>query len=282
MARSVNNIKVALYNTAEPVDIQVSDGDFNPMDASVLQLKIMDMGGNVLWTDDYFMPGTNIIKPSDTVGYYYYNFGGQVPNDQTTQLGDFLAQWTIVGEPGTLPQNVVQSIKVVSPSIFGVLPYLRLLIDKARKTVDSSNDVFLGYTDSNLIMFLEGGLQIINAYQPETGAFNIYNFPWKDFRHIALESALMSGVMSQQLFAIDTDMPNYSDQGATFVIAHQPQLAAMLNQITQRLDKAIPLMKLQFVSTGSIHIEQGPTFRLAQLLQAAPTGALFRNMYFKS
>jgi hypothetical protein len=240
-----------------------------------------------LWTDTYpaVLPATtNIVKPTGTTGYYYYPFGtiisSPTTNGQTENIGDYIFQWiiTVSGQP---IQTLMQNVKVIDAQTMYNIPYLRLMIDKSRKAVDATNDVFLGYTDAQLVMYMEGGLQIINGYQPEGTSFNLTNYPWQYYRHIANEAALMAGVLSQQLFAIDTDLPNYTDQGTTFVIAHQPQLAALLNQISQRLDKAIPAMKFQFVSTGSIHIEQGPNFRLAQLLTAAPSGSLFRNLYFK-
>ena len=175
----------------------------------------------------------------------------------------------------------MQNVKVITPLVVQNLPYLKLLIDKARKMVDPSNQVYLGYTDPQLIMYMEDAMNLINGYQPETvSGFTLNNFPWQTFRHIANETALMVGVLSQQLFAIDTDVPNYSDQGITFTITHQPQLAALFSSITQRLDKMIPMMKLQFVSTGSIHMEMGANFRLAVLVNSAPFGSLFRNMYF--
>ena len=105
-------------------------------------------------------------------------------------------------------------------------------------------------------------------------------FPYDTFRHVVNEAAMVAAIMSQQMFAIDTDLPNYSDQGITFVISHQPQLAAYLNMLTARLDREIQAMKLQFVSTGSIHMVQGPNYRLATLMSAAPVGSLFRNVYF--
>ncbi|KKM17779.1 hypothetical protein LCGC14_1672350, partial [marine sediment metagenome] len=105
--------------------------------------------------------------------------------------------------------------------------------------------------------------------------------PYSGYEFTLIESALMAGVMSQQLFAVDTDIPSWNDQGNAFVIQHAPQLASYLNWLAARLDKMIPMLKLNFVSSGSLHIEAGPSFRLATLLNAAPSGSLFRNIYFK-
>lgn len=177
---------------------------------------------------------------------------------------------------------ICQNVKIISHRICALLQKLRLQIDKAIKFVQNDPDdpCFLGYTDGQLVTYIEQGLQIINAYQP-SGSFTIDNYPYTTYEFTLTEASLLAGVMSQELFAIDTDVPNWSDQGNTFVIQHQPQLAQYLTWLSQRLDKIIPMLKLNFVSSGSLHIEAGPNFRLAQLIDAAPSGSLFRNVFFK-
>jgi hypothetical protein len=73
-----------------------------------------------------------------------------------------------------------------------------------------------------------------------------------------------------------------SAQGASFVIQHQPQLAQFATRLAQRLDKLIPIAKLKFVRSGSLHTEIAPNSRIQTLVSAAPNGALFRNTYFRS
>jgi hypothetical protein len=283
MATALSNIKVVLQNTIEAVDLQVTDNSFTPTAVTELKLSILDMGGNVVWSDDYFRADgtlTKIIAQPNVFGSYYYPFGSVV--GQTSSFGSYIFQWYVNTATAVVPTTIVQNVVVIPPILMYQLPYLRLMIDKSRKVVDPGHDVFLGYTDAQLIMFFESGMQIINGYQPESAVFTTFNFPWNTYRHIALETALMAGVLSQQLFAIDTDIPNYTDQGVSLVIQHQPALAALLTQITARLDNAIPRMKLQFVSTGSIHINQGPNFKLGALISASPTGSLFRNLFIRS
>lgn len=178
---------------------------------------------------------------------------------------------------------VCQNIKVITHRICALLQKLRLQIDKALKLVkdDPESPCFLGYTNGQLATYLEHGLHIINAYQP-SGVFTLDNYPYASYEFTLIEASLMAGVMSQELFAVDTDVPNWSDQGNAFVIQHQPQLAQYLNWLSQRLDKMIPMLKLNFVSSGSLHIEAGPNFRLAALIDAAPSGSLFRNVFFKA
>jgi hypothetical protein len=271
----------------QPCDIQVTDANGNPIDAAVISLKVMDLGGNVVATDNYYTPpagGTLIVKPPGTVGYYYYRFGDTnitTPLSLTTSPGQYVIQWYVQATNAYVPNIVLQNVTVYNVIAAQNIPYLRLYIDKARKLVDPANNVFLGYTDSQLLMYTQEGISMVNAYQPETQMmFDVNNFPYQPYRHIVNEAAMVAAVMSQQMFAIDTDLPNYSDQGITFVISHQPQLSQFLTTLTARLDKEIQAMKLQWVSTGSIHMVQGPNFRLATIMSAAPVGSLFRNVYF--
>ena len=202
-----------------------------------------------------------------------------------TGVAGAVAQTTLSGGIDSSEQQVVcENVKVITHRMKSLVPKLRLIIDKAIKLVnddDPSDPCFLGYKDSQLIHFLEDGLQIINVYQP-SGVFTMDNYPFNAFEFTLIEAALMAGVMSQELFAIDTDVPSWSDQGNSFVIQHQPQLAQYLNWLSARLDKMIPQLKLRFVSSGSLHIEAGPNFRLASLVAAAPSGSLFRNTFFRS
>lgn len=233
---------------------------------------------------------SRIQKPIGTTGQYYYLYGDRTAGANTGTSGqtetntscDKLFQWNVVAASGTEAVSQVQTLKVVSPRIYRIVPYFRGMLDKSVKVYDTdpANPCLLGYSDSNLIQYLEQGLHIINSYQPYPTWSTLDDFPFEMFGHTLLEASMVAGILAQQLYAIDTDMP-FSDQGNTFTISHAPQLAAMLNQITTRLDVTIPKMKLHFVNAGHLHVQQGPNWRLNQLIQAAPTGALFRNLWFR-
>lgn len=228
---------------------------------------------------------TRIVNPAS--GTYYIEWGdpnapansGTTGQSETNHTGTLLFVWEVEDIAGDLTV-VAQQARIVTGRTLSLLPGFRKLIDKSVKAVDDAQDCFLGYTDAQLIQYLEEGLTIINAYQPYPTFCTLDQYPL-EYLYVLQESALLAGVMSQQLFAIDTDIPNYSDQGNSFVIQHAPQLAAVFTTISQRLDKMIPLMKMHFVRTGSLHIQAGPNFRLAQLLQSAPNGAIFRNLFFR-
>jgi hypothetical protein len=201
------------------------------------------------------------------------------PSRETNTCIEYLFDWRVQANPASQIVHTIQKITVVSHKVVSMVPDLRSLIDKTRKMVAPESECYIGYTDANLITYLQAGLSSINAYQPSL-VFSFEDFPMA-FKQILIESALIVGVMSQQLYAVDTDIPNYSDQGTSFVITHQAQLASFLNQVTQRLDKLIPQMKLQLIQPGTIYSQMGPNFRMQSLVEAAPGGSMFRGVYFK-
>lgn len=273
---SVEPTIVVLQNTVARVSVSIQDETGVAVDPNELKLDVMDLGGTVLFSDTY--PGaTRIQRPA--VGQYYIDFGNQTTNNETDIAREWLFNWRVTLTGGGQQQNSIQKVKVIQPKLASLIPDLRLIIDKSRKLTAPDSECFLGYTEANLVSYIEGGLQTINAYQPSL-VFTIDSFPM-DYKQILIDSALITGVMSQQLYAIDTDIPNYNDQGTSFVITHQTQLASFLNQVTARLDKLIPHMKLQLISSGALHIAMGPNFRLSTIINASPTGALFRNMFFR-
>jgi len=185
-----------------------------------------------------------------------------------------------VDEDGS--STVCVSVKVIPHRLCALLNKFRLMIDKTHKFVDSNpNDpCYLGYSNGQLWQYLSGGMQIINSYQPYV-SFSFSTFPYGTYDFILLETSLLAGLLSQQLFAVDTDIPQWNDSGNAFVLSHSPQIAQYVNFLSQRLDKLIPQFKLHFVNSGSIHVQMGPNYRLQQLIDAAPGGALFRNLYAK-
>ena len=231
---------------------------------------------------------TRIVKPTATIGQYYLYYGdpaapiNSVAQSETAILGDRLFHWDVLGAVGSERVHVIQIAKVVSATVIRMLSYFRVQIDKALKltSVDPSEFCPLGYTDSDLVAYLVGGLGIINAYQPYPIWCQIETFP-ECFWQTLFDAALVVGVNAQTLFAIDTDIENWSDQGNAFVINHHPKLAAFSTTMSQRLDKIIPMMKLHFVATGSVHTEIRSNWRLQQIIGMAPYGALFRNMFMR-
>lgn len=285
---NVAPIELLVKGTTERIDILVTDADGNAIDATELSLKVFDVGENQIIADDFFAgygdpptPPTQIVKPASTTGRYYFPFGDISfdVNNHTDNVGDYLFQWRVVAAAGSEAVHPIQVVRVVPVRAMRYLPSLRLRIDKAAKDIsDDPNDpVFLGYTDSMLIEFLNQGVSLINCWQPYPTFDSIGSFPV--IHHaLLLLAAEWCALSSQEVFAIDTDI-NFSDLANTFQISHQPQLAARLNTIWQQLTQLTPLMKRQYVVSGSVRVEMNASARIMNLITAAPVGSTFRGLF---
>jgi hypothetical protein len=269
---------IALQGTTERISITITDSAGTPTQPVELKLSIFDLGGTEKVSDIWPAPAIRLVNVSP--GKFYVDIGNQLINTETDAPYRWVFDWRIQMVAGGGYTHSIQNVNIISVRTAHFLPDLRLLIDKSRKLTSANEGCYLGYSDSMLVSFLEGGLQTINAYQPSL-TMTLENYPL-EYKQILIDSALITGVMSQQLYAIDTDINNYSDQGTAFVITHQAQLAGFLNQVTARLDRLIPQMKLQLISPGAVHTQMGPSFRLQTLISASPQGSLFRGIYFWS
>lgn len=270
-----------IKDQVERINITVTDTTTDPpvaVDPYSLSISLYNDSETQIFTSTYGTPGTRVMRTG--TGLYYVDIGNQMVNNETNEVGMKFIIWNVqLVNGGEITKNL-QNLRIVSMRTLSFLPDLKLLIDKSHKLVNPAYDVYLGYTDAQLMHWIDGGLGYINAYQPSVN-YELETYPYA-FKQLLLESALIIGVISQTLYAVDTDIPNYNDQGTSFVIQHQPQLAAFLNQLSQRLDKQIPMMKLQHLQSGSVHTQMGPNFRLQQLINASPNGSLFRGLYFRA
>jgi len=273
-------VHLALKNTVENIPIHLVDKNGVSVDPTVLTLKLFDQYENPILQTAYTSQNGSFIRRTD-VGQYYFPLGDTTidPNNSTAVAKEFILVWGVV-LPGGINENIVQVAKVVSVTTMRYLPRLRTIVDKAAKVVDENPDdpVFVGYTDAMLVQFLEGGLGWINAFQPYPMWATVDQFP-EQHNRVLLDAAVCDALTSQELFAVDTDIPSYSDQGNTFVIDHQPKLSAILNTTWNRLVQVVPAMKRHYLHNGAVHIEIGPNFRFQALLNAAPSGSLFRNAF---
>lgn len=277
-----------------PIRVVATDSDGNDVlvDATSLKFTLRTASREIIYADDFFNPPTppgvtRLVHPS--TGFYYFPIGDPtlfpltlngLPNMETSFVRKLYGTWRVIGPSGTEQVSQVMNVSIISERTACMMNALRQQIDKAVKTVndDPENPCFLGYTDSMLMEYLEKGLNTWNMYEPYPTFCTIDQFPLI-YEQGLIEAAMLVGIGAQNLFAIDTDIPNFSAQGAAFVIQHQPQLMAYLTHMAQRLDKLIPIAKLKLVQSGTLHTEISPNFRLQQLISAAPPGAIFRNMF---
>jgi len=197
-------------------------------------------------------------------------------SNRTGTAGDSLFHWQVTAGQALGSASVLQVVKVASPRAFALLPYFRTEIDKALKSVHPDGSR-VGYTDAQLMGYLALAVTEINAYQPITN-FTIENFPSRDFMMILIWTATLVALLSQGLFAVDTDI-EYSDRGASFRNDHTGKIQGFVSTVTARLEARMQAFKLQFVGVGLVKIEAGANYRLATMLQAAPSGSLFRGLF---
>jgi len=284
-----NPLVLILKNFTRRVTIKTFTNAEPPVlaNADSVVLQVQDLSDNVVYTDTFGAVGSRIVNPS--AGIYYIVWGDpaapeNVPDQtETAQHCRFLFVWAVVDAPGAEEEQRVQTVEVLPARLLDCVREFRSQLDKGMKaaSVDPEDFCPLGYTDGMLLEYLYGGMTLINAYQPYPTWCALEDFP-QCFKQTLFDAGMIVGINSQTLFAIDSDIENWSDQGNAFVINHTPKLAAFNAALSQRLDKIIPMMKLHFVRSGSVKTEAGPNFRLNTLVQMSPNGATFRNVFSRS
>ena len=286
-----NMIELVRTNSVRRVDIELQDSTGALVDieesftdggepSGVLELEVTDTGGAVIYSESYYPATTGVLDPrlkKLTTGKYYLDFGKVA--GETSSSRAVLFNWHSRQNATSEDVYRTQVIEIISPRVLSLLPAFRLLIDKTIKPNLPEKYCFIGYTDGMLIQYLKLGLHKINEYQPYPVWTKLDYFPFEEFSSILLRAALFQGITSQTLFSIDTDVPQYSDSGHSFVLQHAQPLAAFLSTLGQELDKQVPNLKRHFISSGTISIEMRADYAFAMMLSASPGNALFRNMW---
>lgn len=242
-----------------------------------LDLEVTNMGGTSVYTETYYpipIPDNRRIQHPST-GKYYIKWG--VNSGETDSVGPLLFNWHLRQNSSTEDFYRTQLVEVVSPRTLAMLPRFRLQLDKSLKVINPAQWCTLGYSDAQLVVYLQMGLARINAAQPYVGWSSIDDFPLEEYFEILIRTALLCALDSQYLFAVDTDVPTFSDSGHSFVITHAAQLKAMRDALSAELARDIREFKLHFVRSGSIGAEFRLGWSFYQTLTAAPPGSLFRN-----
>ena len=265
-------------DTETPANI-VEEFDVSGNPKGTVELQVQSIGGNEYYTETYFPntnPATRRIQ-NLAVGKYGVKWGDT--SDETTDAGAYAFVWHVRKDETDEDNYGVQLVNIVSPKVLSLLPKFRLLIDKSLKVIVPEEYCNLGYTDAMLITFLEAGLQRINAAQPYVSWGSLEQFPISQYSEILLSSALLFGLQSQALFAIDTDIPQFSSDGHSFALSHFQQINMRLQSLEQDLARRIREFKMHFVGAGVL----GAEFRIGwgwyQMIASSPPGSLFRNTF---
>jgi hypothetical protein len=270
-----------LDSTGQPIDI-LEEMTSGGSPKGELDLDITDMGGTSIYQESYYPP--SVSDPlsrritHDGVGKYSIKV---TPTDLTT-VGTYLFNWHARYDSGSEDIYRTQVMQVVSPRVLSLLPTFRLILDKSIKRTVPSEYCYLGYADSQLIVYLMQGLSYINSKPPYPVWQYLENYPIETYSDVLIRSALYIGITSQSLFAIDTDVPAYNDQGHSFVLTHFQGLNTMASQIRAELDKQIPDLKKKFVRSGTAMVETRLGYLWYSLIASSPSGSTFRNYYFNT
>jgi hypothetical protein len=257
----------------------IDEGQIGGVATGELDLEITDLSGNIIYSETYWpapVPDTRRISRA-SVGRYGLTYGTE--DGESDTVGTYLANWHL--RQNTSAENVyaTQILEVVSPRTLSILPTLRMMIDKTVKPCLPAENCFLGYTDSQLIMGMQLGLSLINSVQPYPMWSNIDAFDISKHGSILIKAAMYQLLTAQGIFAIDTDIPSFNDQGHSFVLVHFAGLEQVANRLKADLDKAIPAMKLHYVRNGSLGAEVSMSLAAYALYSSSPSGSLIRNWY---
>jgi|GEM_PF-5573888 len=284
-----NMIELARMGGKRRVNVELRDESGSLVDIDATQaadgsargefdLQVTNVGGYPIYTEAFF-PDPPPVNPRIThrgTGLYDLTWG---EGHETACPGTYLFNWHSRQNESSEDVYRTQVMEIISPRVLSLLPRLRLMLDKVVKPNWPQKMCFLGYTDGMLILYLELGLSLINQAQPYPTFVNLDAFPIEMFSDILIKSAIYEGVTSQLLFAVDTDVPQFSDQGHSFVLQHANPLAAYLSHLKQELDAAIPNFKRHFVNSGTLGAEVRLDMAFSMLLASAPNGSLFRNLW---
>lgn len=261
-----------------PVDIQ------NPARGGQLHFSLLRESREIHSDDFYngFTDTSGLSQPTRIVrrdvGKYYYPFG--MFGTESTQCGLYQAIWDYRVSDQFDYETDWQLVRVIPPSILDVLNDTRLILDKALKYYNEKTPTptRIGYSMGMLVQYLELGLSYINNTPPYPTWATLEIFP-RAYKSLLVRSAVMHGLLSQYLYAVDTDIDNYNDNGISYVKQHAPKLFQALQSMKEDLKQEIPKFKTQFVSIGSVVMRNTISYRFDTILENAPNGATLRGFF---
>lgn len=238
------------------------------------KFELVNIVDDSILLSETFPPAGGTYVKRQALGVY------QVDISTVTYPKEYLAAVTCI-----LPGEVVgynTFFKSVSAKHFKCASVLRAYVDKAQKSMvdylqnmdreeEAPLKIFYGFSDANLIYYLERGIQIINAVPPYTG-FTIDLFPFDLNGAILIDAATIAALEAQGIFSIDTDY-DYSLGGNSMVIDHFSKLSSMVSSVLARYQAAVLPFKNQFLIKGALLHQFLPGgVRDMRQLSALPSG----------
>lgn len=237
---------------------------FNP---AVITVSVVDINDTVVYSGT--LAGGQIIKEQD--GSFYTSITSTLFDTAPAQ---YIFKWTYQATTVSEAMLAISHLFVLPVSIYNWLPRIRLQADKTMKVQNAS---FIGYTDAQLFYYLQSGLDEINMYPPTT-SFGLDTFP-SGYGQLLINAGTVYALYSQKLFSVDTDVVNFSDQGFSYTVDHFSRLNTVLTELLTQIKDTMSRFKMDFYSGGRISVQMVPSYPLGVVLNTAPTGSLFRNLF---
>lgn len=261
-----NNTVLTLNSIPKRMKIFITKNRI-PYDPGVLHVTVIDESSTTVYSASLAL-GT-LLRHS--TGSYYIEM---TPSLFNTAPKRYMLTWGYSETSTSEVYYAISHLYVVSPLTYKWIPRLKLQIDKAVKT---NNYQFIGYTDAELYYFLQGGVDEINSFPPITG-FIIDTYP-ESFGQLLINSATVVGLISQKLFAVDTDVMTYSDQGFSYNLDHFARYNSVMTELLAHIKDQMRKFKMEFSCIGSVNVQAVPFFPAAVMLKTSPRGSLFRNLF---
>jgi len=266
---SPEGVVICLKGLNKRVKIFFVDGDGKPANPYSVYVKVIDESERVLLEGDLV---SGIVK-KESDGCYYVNLVDSDYNLSSYAPKFLTFTWLYKELEDSEELYAVSNVYVISNKVYNWFPRLRNEIDKSRKLLNAN----IGFSDGNLYFYLRGGLDEINTFPPVT-SFILDNFPDR-YGQLIIDSSTVVALFSQSLYAVDTDVPSYSDQGFSFSTDHFSRLQSVLNTLLSKIKDQLRIFKIEFSSIGSINVQVVPYYPLAVMLKTAPTGSIFRHFF---
>lgn len=181
------------------------------------------------------------IEFGDSYLYYYTIPAGVLSQPNCA----YVSLWSIRQNVAAAEETQFQLIRSVDGPILNMTVQLRQLIDKFQK----QRGRVQAYEDSDLVEYLDRGLEIVNVTYPIT-AWQMSFIGGSQFNSFILLAAAWYGLNAQYLMEVDLGF-SFSGQTVTLDYDHAPMLAEAINRFRDYLSDSVSPAKLGFIRATS-------------------------------
>ena len=142
-------------------------------------------------------------------------------------------------------QRLMQNLWVVTPQMLNCMNILESTLNKAK--IDNVIPQ-LEYTQSDLLQYLQRGLNLFNGYSP-----NLTNFNGTNMQGALFDALILCGsyyALGAQLLAEGMLAFDFSGQAVNLNVDRTPQLEAALGRVESQIQDRIPKLKQQLLRRG--------------------------------